>query len=268
MNLEDFSRYIQEKGRALYRDMPWRHDTRGYYVLVSELMLQQTQVERVIPKFEQFIMRYPDFPTLANASLADVLTLWSGLGYNRRAKYLHDAAKMVVTRHNGLLPVAQDELMKLPGVGINTAGAILAYTYNEPVVFIETNVRTVYFYHFFKNQQDVADAAIREKLEQTIDREHPREFYWALMDYGSYLKKSGVKNVAASRHYRKQSPLKGSVREIRGHIIRELTQGERSYTTLRKKLDPGDGRFDDAYTQLLQDSLVEQRGGIVSLTRE
>ena len=143
MNTADFQELIWEKGRELYRDMPWRDDTRPYYVLVSELMLQQTQVDRVIPKFDAFITRFPDEAALAAASLADVLTLWSGLGYNRRAKYLHDAAKMIMAEFSGIFPTTYDELVKLPGVGPNTAGAIMTYAYNQPVVFIETNVRTV-----------------------------------------------------------------------------------------------------------------------------
>lgn len=264
---QKFTSFLHQQSSELYRDMPWRRDTRGYYVFVSELMLQQTQVERVIPKFEQFISHFPDFESLAEAPLADVLVLWNGLGYNRRAKYLHDSAKMVVAEFDGVLPSSHDELVKLPGVGSNTAGALLAYVYNQPVVFIETNVRTVYFHHFFAGRKDVMDAAIREKLEQTLDRQNPRDFYWALMDYGAHLKRTGVKNVAASKHYRKQSPLAGSVREVRGRIIRELTAGEITYDVLREKTDPGDGRFDAAYTQLLQDGLIVQQDEVVGLTR-
>lgn len=267
MGNEEFTQLIEHKGRELYRDMPWRRDTRGYYVLVSELMLQQTQVDRVVPKFEQFVNQFPDFATLASATLADVLILWNGLGYNRRAKYLHSAAKMVVAEYDGFLPIVYDELIKLPGVGVNTAGAILAYTYNQPIVFVETNVRTVYFHHFFAGRQDVADAVIREKLNVTLNKENPREFYWALMDYGSHLKRAGVKNITASRHYRKQSPLVGSVREVRGSIIRELTKADMTYDKLRSITDPGDGRFDQAYAQLLQEELVQQQDQFVGLTK-
>lgn len=269
MSLEyDFASWLYKKTADLYRDMPWRRDTRGYYVLVSELMLQQTQVDRVMPKFEQFIDNFPDFESLAKAKLADVLVLWSGLGYNRRAKYLHDAAKMVVASYRGLLPDEYNELIKLPGVGANTAGAILAYTYNQPVVFVETNIRTVYFYHFFQGRQDVSDATIRKKLDETLDRNDPRQFYWALMDYGTHLKRSGVKNISASRHYKKQSSLKGSVREVRGSIVRILAaSGVVTYDALRHAADPGDGRFATAYSQLLQEGLLQQQGDLVSLTQ-
>lgn len=266
MTDEAFSQLLRAQASELYRDMPWRRDTRGYYVLVSEIMLQQTQVDRVVPKFEAFVARFPDFASLAAAPLADVLILWSGLGYNRRAKFLHEAAKAIVQQHDGDLPATHDELVALPGVGKNTAGALLAYVYNQPVLYVETNVRTVYLHHFFADRTDVADASILERLDATLWREHPREFYWALMDYGSWLKRSGVRNVSASRHYRKQAPLAGSVRQVRGRIIKHLTAGPTDFAILLSQTDPGDGRFETAYTQLVSEGLVEQRGDTVRLT--
>lgn len=266
MTEQDFTQLLHVRGDELYRDMPWRRDTRGYYVLVSEIMLQQTQVDRVLPKFEAFVAKFPDFVSLASASLADVLILWSGLGYNRRAKFLHQAAKAIVASHGGELPTTHTELITLPGVGKNTAGALLAYVYNQPVLYIETNVRTVYLHHFFANQHAVADTDILEKLDATMWRESPREFYWAVMDYGSWLKRSGVCNTAASKHYRKQSPLVGSVREVRGQIIRQLTKGELRLDELEALVDPGDGRFATAYTQLIAERLIEQRDESVRLT--
>lgn len=267
MKNSEFIAIVAERGLELYRDMPWRRDIRGYYVLVSEIMLQQTQVDRVLPKFEAFIARFPDFQTLADASLADVLTLWSGLGYNRRAKFLHNAAKTVVVEHGSKLPDTFEELIKLPGIGKNTAGALLAYVYNQPVLYIETNVRTVYLHHFFADDTDVADTTILEKLAGTIDTEHPREFYWALMDYGSWLKRSGVRNTTASRHYRKQTPLAGSVREVRGHIIRLLTTGQTTLGELQDVADTHDGRFEMAYQQLIEEGLIEQFEQSVCLTK-
>ena len=148
-NRRQFQEYIRQRGYELYREMPWRQDTRGYYVLVSELMLQQTQVSRVLPKFTQFITLFPDEQTLARASLSEVLVVWQGLGYNRRARYLHEAARMIVERFEGIFPKTEAELLRLPGVGKNTAGAILAYTYNQPAIFVETNIRTVFLHHFF-----------------------------------------------------------------------------------------------------------------------
>lgn len=261
-----FRELIWQKGRELYRDMPWRQDTRPYYVLVSELMLQQTQVDRVVPKFEAFVAQFPDEAALASSSLGDVLTLWNGLGYNRRAKYLHDAAKMIVAEYGGVFPADYDELLKLPGVGPNTAGAILAYAYNQPSIFIETNVRTVYFTHWFDGQNEVHDRELRQAVAATIDTEHPREFYWALMDYGNSLKRQGSSRLTMSRHYKKQSPLKGSVREVRGQIIRRLTTEDVLYETLVSEY-AGDERLGRALEGLLADGLVVRTGARLHLTK-
>ncbi len=266
MKREDFQELLAEKAAELYRPMPWREDTRPYYVLVSELMLQQTQVDRVIPKFQAFIARFPDERALAAASLADVLTLWNGLGYNRRAKFLHEAAKMIVGECNSVFPSTYDNLLRLPGVGPNTAGAIMAYAFNQPVVFIETNVRTVYFHHFFEDGDKVSDVQLRKAVEETMDREAPREFYWALMDYGTALKKQGAGRIRQSAHYKKQSALKGSVREVRGQIIKALTSGDMTKAALQQAVD-FDGRFTSALTGLLLDGLVMETTGRFHLTK-
>lgn len=257
---------LAAKAAELYRPMPWREDTRPYYILVSELMLQQTQVDRVIPKFEAFINAFPDEGALAMAPLSRVLQLWSGLGYNRRAKYLHEAARMIVRDFGGVFPSDIDSLLRLPGVGPNTAGAILAYAFNQPVVFVETNVRTVYFHHFFEGGDKVADKDLRQLVHDTLDAEHPREFYWALMDYGSSLKKQGVGRNQQSAHYKKQSALKGSVREIRGQILKTLTTGDKSSAELQNNVDY-DHRFDPALAGLMADGLVAQTAGRLHLTK-
>lgn len=246
--------------------MPWRQDTRGYYVLVSELMLQQTQVDRVIPKFEAFIERFPNIHSLAAASLADVLGLWSGLGYNRRAKYLHQASRDIVAQYDGDLPQRREELVKLPGIGPNTAGAILVYAYNLPEIFIETNIRTVLLHHFFQDQADISDRELQDLLVGLLDREDPRGFYWALMDYGTWLKKNGVRNISASRHYRKQSPLSGSVREVRGQIIRALTKGDAKIARVQELYDTGDSRFEQALAQLEREGLLQIEDSMARLT--
>ncbi len=266
MKREEFCEVVWQKGRELYRDMPWRNDTRPYYVLVSELMLQQTQVDRVIPKFEAFVAHFPDEAALATAPLSEVLMLWNGLGYNRRAKFLHDTAKKVTSEFGGKFPQTKDSLLKLPGVGKNTAGAILTYAFNTPAPFIETNVRTVYFYHFFPNGELVDDKELLELTDATIDREHPREFYWALMDYGTWLKKQGAGRITQSRHYKKQSALKGSIREVRGQIVRILTAKEMTEPMLKKVID-SDARFERALAGLMRDGLIMQTGSKLHLTK-
>lgn len=253
--IDDFCEAVWKYYRANGRRMPWRENTSSYYVLVSELMLQQTQVGRVIPKFEAFVGLFPTVETLAQAELGEVLRAWQGLGYNRRAKYLHEAAKKIVHDFGGVFPATQKELESLPGIGSNTAGAVLAYAFNQPVAFVETNIRTVLFYHFFEGAQDVSDTEVRSVMEQVIDWEHPREFYWALMDYGSYLKAGGVGRSAMSRHYKKQSPLAGSLREMRGRIIRALSHEALSEEQLKRAVS-ADERFGPALMGLVKEGLV------------
>ena len=266
MERSKFQRLLAQKGEELYRAMPWREDTRPYYVLVSELMLQQTQVPRVVPKFEAFIAAFPDEKALAAASLADVLKLWQGLGYNRRAKFLHQAAQMIVNEYGGTFPENQVDILRLPGVGKNTAGAILAYAFNQPAVYVETNVRTVYIHHFFADNFAVDDKEIIELVEATIDHENPRKFYQNLMDYGSWLKAQGVRNIAQSRHYKKQSPLKGSVREVRGQIITLLNEGDMSKVDVMRRVQ-ADARFEPALEGLKRDGLVGDTGGLLHLAK-
>ncbi|MES2630620.1 MAG: A/G-specific adenine glycosylase [Patescibacteria group bacterium] len=264
MDILEFQDIIWQKGRELYREMPWRADTRPYYVMVSEIMLQQTQVDRVVPKFEAFIAAFPTVEDLSKATLAEVLQLWSGLGYNRRAKFLHEAAKKIVNEFNGIFPETEKELISLPGIGVNTAGALLAYSFNQPAIFIETNVRTVYFYHFFLEKEDVTDVELRAIVEATVDTEHPREWYWALMDYGSYLKRQGIGQNNKSRHYKKQSPLKGSVREVRGQILKLLTAGDFDEETLRAEL-VADERFEPALLSLEKEGLIAKTDKVFHL---
>jgi A/G-specific adenine glycosylase len=266
MKNEEFQELIWHQGKELYRDMPWRQDMRPYYVLVSELMLQQTQVERVIPKFETFVTAFPNEETLARASLADVLKSWQGLGYNRRAKFLHEAARMIVTDFRGVFPNTLENLLQLPGVGKNTAGAILAYSFNQPAIFIETNVRTVYLHHFFLDGEVIDDKEITRLLKVTIDREDPRGWYWALMDYGSFLKRSGQGRLQQSKHYTKQSPLRGSVREVRGQIVKALAERDITKERLFRQLK-SDERFEPALAGLIRDGLVTQSATKLHLTK-
>ncbi len=266
MTPQEFQNHIWDKGRQLYRDMPWRQDTRPYYILVSELMLQQTQVDRVIPKFNDFIAAFPDEKRLASASLSDVLIMWSGLGYNRRAKYLHAAAKAIVEQFDSIMPDNREALRTLPGVGPNTAGAIMAYAFNQPVAFVETNIRTVYFHHFFGHGEKVHDKELIEHIKETLDTAHPREFYWAVMDYGSWLKKQGSGRLQQSTHYKKQRKLKGSLREVRGQIIRYLATDTMTESDLRSQLD-ADERFVTALNGLIKDGLVTRTDTKLHLTK-
>ncbi|MEO5949416.1 MAG: A/G-specific adenine glycosylase [Candidatus Saccharimonas sp.] len=260
---EAFKELVWQKSRELYRDMPWRDEPNFYNVLVSELMLQQTQVSRVLVKFAEFMHTFPTVEDLAHASLADVLRVWQGLGYNRRAKFLHEAAKQVIEHGQ---PTTIEELVKLPGVGRNTAGALMNYVYEEPTPFIETNIRTVFIHHFFMGEKSVSDREIHELVEATLDYEHPRQWFWALMDYGSWLKSQGVGVTNVSKHYRKQTPLKGSVREVRGQIIARLSTKDYEIDEIAGEFN-SDERFTPAIEGLLKDGLITRSGDMVHLTK-
>lgn len=202
------------------RMFAWRQTQDPYQILVSELMLQQTQTHRVEPKFAAFIAAYPTVAVLAQAPLRDVYALWQGLGYNRRARFLHAAAQYVVASCDGRMPDTYEQLLTLPGVGPYTAAAVAAFAYNKPVVMIETNIRTVYLHHFFPNTKDVPDSELLWLIQQTLPVRDSRRWYAALMDYGAYLKVTQPNPSRRSKHHTKQKPFSGSVREVRGAIMR------------------------------------------------
>jgi A/G-specific adenine glycosylase len=242
------------------RDLPWRHTRDPYKILVSEIMLQQTQVDRVIPFYTRFIRQFPTPERLANAPLSKVLKAWQGLGYNRRAVYLQRSAKIMsdtellnaanqvkrsvsqadgprvseFSAENYATPRDLDlRSVKLPGVGPYTKAAVEAFAYNKPTVFIETNIRTVFLYHFFptelkrldiSRQQKISDKEILPLVAEALKRSgmEPREFYARLMDYGTMLKKQGIKLNSQSKHYTKQSKFEGSYRQTRGQILKAL----------------------------------------------
>ena len=204
------------------RQFPWRETTDPYRILVSEIMLQQTQTFRVMGKYEAFIKAFPDFATLAGAQLNTVLSLWQGLGYNRRALSLKKTAEIVVSNFHGTLPDSYEELISLPGIGKATAGSILAFAFNKPIPFIETNIRRVYIHFFFNDREGITDSEILPLIEQTLDRENPRQWYYALMDYGAMLKKSVINPNRKSAHYTRQFRFEGSDRQIRGMILKAL----------------------------------------------
>jgi A/G-specific adenine glycosylase len=249
-------------------DLPWRQAAVSqvldpYKIVVSELMLQQTQVQRVLPKFTAFMATFPDFTALAAASLAAVLQAWSGLGYNRRAKFLWQTAQQVVHEHHGHLPHTREELVRLPGIGPNTAGAILAYAYDQPVVFIETNIRTVFIHHFFANHPEkvsdkMVEALVRDTLPDARSEMSPREWYWALMDYGTWLKQTVGNLSRASTVYAKQSKFQGSRRQIRGHVLRLLGQAPHTLEALKREIP--DERLSDVLASLRAEGFIQQHG--------
>ncbi len=198
-------------------------------------MLQQTQVERVLPFYAAFIKKFPTVHVLAAAPLSEVLKSWQGLGYNRRASMLHKAAKEIAVR---AVPRTARELETLPGIGPYTARAIAAFAYNHDVIVVETNIRTAILHHFFPKRENVSDTEIERILTEVLPTGRAREWYSALMDYGAYLKRSGISHNARSRHYIKQTKFTGSLREARGAILRELARGSATGVRLTGLLGP------------------------------
>ena len=223
-NIIQFKEFIWDFYYHHKRDFAWRNIDNAYYVVVSEIMLQQTQTHRVIEKYEQFIAAFPTFESLAAAQLRDVLSVWQGLGYYRRARFFHQLAQIVVNEYAGILPQDPKILQTFPGIGPNTAGSICAFAFNHPIVFIETNIRTVFIHSFFRDKECVADKELVPLIEQTVDRENPREWYYALMDYGVFLKTVQINPSRKSAHYIKQSKFEGSDRQIRARILKMIVE--------------------------------------------
>ncbi|HSX32174.1 MAG TPA: hypothetical protein VLF43_02845 [Candidatus Saccharimonadales bacterium] len=251
--------YYRQHGR---HDLPWRQVRADgtidpYFVMVSEIMLQQTQVPRVLPKFTSFTKRFPTVTELAASPLAAVLQAWSGLGYNRRAKFLWQAAGVIAKEYNGDVPDISARLVKLPGIGPNTAGAVLAYAYNKPVVFIETNIRTVFIHHFFADKEGIADKEIADLVARTLP-DDARIWYWALMDYGTHLKQTVGNLNVLSKHYTKQSAFNGSRRQIRGQVLRLLGQSPAALAELQAQIS--DERLPGVLDDLVQENLISQEG--------
>lgn len=220
--LESFIALVKRYYQDHKRNLVWRDHITPYGVFVSEVMLQQTQVPRVMIKFPEFTSRFPDFASLAAAPVKDVLAAWQGMGYNRRGLYLKRAAEIVMHQYHGVLPQNPVVIDELPGIGPATAAAIVTYTYNKPTVFIETNVRRVFIHHFFADSEEITDAQLYPLVAQTVDLQNPREWYYALMDYGTYLAKTVPNPNRRSKHYQKQSSFEGSMRQIRGMILNLL----------------------------------------------
>lgn len=242
------------------RSLPWRDNTDPYWVLISEIMLQQTQVPRGLVKFPEFIAKFPTFEALARATTPEVLAAWQGLGYNRRALYLKRTAEIIAEHHNRELPRDIEVLKRLPGIGPNTAASILAFAHNIPHVFIETNIRTVFLHHFFPGEENISDAQLLPFIDQALDRKNTRRWHWALMDYGTYLKKTFGNASRRSRHYTKQTKFEGSLRQLRGHVLRLLLK--HSKLTMEEILelssDRTRGDAETAVGQLLGEGFIEK----------
>ncbi len=266
MRIVEFQEIVWNYYREHARLMPWRDEPTPYNVVVSEFMLQQTQVDRVWPKFDAWIEKWPDFASLAEATTEDVLRLWKGLGYNRRALRLQLVAQRVLAEFGGVLPSDVETLQTFSGIGPGTAGAIVAYAYNQPVVFIETNIRRVFLHHYFGDREGVADAEILPFIAEAVDREHPREWYWALMDYGTFLKTQVVNPNRRSKHYTRQSKFEGSNRQLRGLILQQVL--EMGFLRLGDKIIGFEkSEVELACNELAREGFLEAKGDRVTMKK-
>lgn len=238
MNRDPFRTLVRAEGVRLYRDLPWRNTRDPYGIWISEVMLQQTQVPRVLARWGAWLDRFPSVQALAQAPVADVLEEWQGMGYNRRALALKGAAEAIVAEYDGEIPQDTRRLCALPGIGPATAQGIRSFAFDLPGVYLETNVRTVFLHHFFPDVPGVPDRELVPLIQAACpagedaagdlfaiaqdENDTPRSWYYALLDYGAHLKKTVPNPSRRSSSYTRQSAFEGSRRQKRAHIVRML----------------------------------------------
>lgn len=265
-DLQEFKKIIYDYYKDNRRSFIWRENISPYNVVVSEVMLQQTQTERVAQKFPQWLEYFPDLATLAQATTRDVIVAWAGLGYNRRALALHAIAQRVMGEFNGVLPNDPEVLVTCKGIGPNTAGSICAFAFNKPTIFIETNIRAVYIHHFFPGEEKVHDKQLLPLIEETLDHANPRDWYYALMDYGVKLKKEQKNPSRKSKHHTVQSKFEGSERQIRGMILRALTEyGKLSFDDLVATIPREQRRIENNLADLIAEGFVKSHNEVYFL---
>lgn len=264
-------RWYEKNRRAL----PWRKTRNPYRILVSEIMLQQTRVERVLPKYAKFLRRFPTIQTLASVTLGEVLRAWSGLGYNRRAKYLWECARRIQAEHRGVFPEERVMLLALPGVGHSTAAALLSFAFDKDEPMIDTNVRRVLCRVFF-NGRVIPDRTLRDFARTLIPHGRGREWNWAVMDAGAlYCRARGhlarcplqkLHGPVDDFTYKKpQTNFKGSHRYWRGKIMASLTTVPNGYTLtkLRNRLELNREDLEIILAALKKERLIKKTGTLL-----
>lgn len=276
LSLEDFQRKVKAMGEEHHRELPWRYIDDPYAVLVSEVMLQQTQVKRVLDYWPRFMRTFPSIDALASSEVSLVLEMWQGLGYNRRALALRKSAEICSRDYKGNLPVSYDELVALPGIGPATAAGVLSFALQKPSMYLETNVRTVFLHELFPGECDVHDKLIEPLVRLSCPSVDPRSWYYALLDYGAYLKATNPNPSRRSKHHSKQSKFEGSRRQKRAEIlrmvltsegmaepqiVRELTDFEREH----KREAPDESLVEDILSDLLSEGFLRFENGLYSV---
>lgn len=266
MTIPAFQKTILDWYKDNKRNLAWRNTKNPYKIMVSEIMLQQTQVSRVLPKYKEFLKAFPDIKALAECKDSNLLAIWSGLGYWRRARFLKETCKEITTNHNGKFPKDIKTLITLPGIGPYTAGAISCFAFGNTEAFIDTNIRRVYLHFFFKDKSDIHDSEILKIAEKAIPKNDPANWHWALFDYGALVLKDKKINKK-SKHYSKQSKFVGSFRSYRAKLMRHLlAQPEKSmpnsagldYLEELLRQDEQDYSAVEILQSLVSDNLVKQ----------
>ena len=266
------------------RKLPWRETTDPYKILVSEMMLQQTQVDRVIPKYNAFLEEFPTTQTLATAATADVLRMWSGLGYNRRALYLQKCARAIEAEHKGIFPEKENELQELPGIGPYTRAAVVSFAFNKNIAVIDVNIELLYKRIFYNKAENVQ--AIAQTL---LPKERSRDWHNALMDIGALFctaknpkcndcplskfcaSANKKERHEATREKKKVVPFKESDRIVRGTVLKLLTKENNQEITkvykqlLEQNIKREKEKFEEIVLQLEKDGLVKRENNVVSL---
>jgi len=257
--IASFRRLVWDFYKKNKRSFPWRETADPYKILVSEIMLQQTQADRVVTFYERWLKRFPDFKALTSAKFSDIYPFWQGLGYNRRALNLQRAAEYIAK--NGWPGNLED----LPGVGPYTAKAVAIFSHNRPLTCIETNIRRVFIHHFFEDAEMVGDEEILPLLELALPIKKSREWHWALMDYGAHLK-SQVKNPnRRAKNYAVQPKFEGSLREIRGAVLRNLMEKKMTAAQLVKVIGKDTRKTKIIILALTKEGLIKQHKKSYSL---
>lgn len=257
--IRSFRKMIFSWWQGNRRDLPWRRTHDPYRILISEVMLQQTQVSRVLPIYNKFLDEFPDVHTLASASPAHVLKLWKGMGYNRRALYLQKTAMTVSAKYGGKFPADVSLLESLPGIGLYTAAAIAVFAFNKQLAVVDTNVRQI-ITHFFFDGTKQKPAVITLAAYQLLPKGRAWEWHQALMDYGALALKSQL-----PRRRKSNSPIVPflqSKRFFRGRIIDRLREGQVARTAyireLEKVYDKPRAFFQDIIAALVHEGMVSE----------
>ena len=253
--IQEFQKKVFSFYQKNKRDLPWRKTTDPYKILLSELMLQQTQVNRVILFYEKWITRWTTIDALASATRSEVLQAWMGLGYNSRAINLHKTAQKIVTEFDRDVLEAMKQYEEIPGVGRYTSQAVQIFSTNADFVTVDTNIRRI-FIKEFNLPEKVSDKELWKLAEKCLPIGKSRDWHNALMDYGALhltSKKTGIKPKT------QQSRFEGSDRQLRARVLRILLQGDESLTNMSRTLNVASSWLQRILEKLVSEEIISKK---------